>query len=102
MRTLLLVIYLTLSLTYLSSCTNTETLPVDTLKGHVGEQIKTARLNTGVSQTELATAVGLKKENIATIEQGFAVPTRDIIIEIEETLGIEIVLDNYPSNFRLK
>lgn len=76
----------------LFSCNQKETLPVKPYG--IGDQIKKARINTGVSQKDLATAIGLSKENIQTIESGVAVPTRDIIVEIEETLGVEIILDS--------
>lgn len=76
----------------LSSCGKTDSLP--TKPDDVGFQIKKARMSMDISQQDLAQAVGLSQENLATIEKGVAVPTRDIIVEIEETLGIEIILDN--------
>ncbi len=85
------IIYLFLCLFILSSCNTNESLPVK--PNGIGDQIRSARESTGVSQQELANAVGLTNEHIKTIEKGFAVPTRDIIVEIEETLGVEIILD---------
>ncbi|MGK0391310.1 MAG: ribosome-binding protein aMBF1 (putative translation factor) [Maribacter sp.] len=76
----------------MASCGKTESFP--TKPDNVGFQIKKARMSMEISQQDLAQAIGLSKENLATIEKGMAVPTRDIIVDIEETLGIEIVLDN--------
>ncbi len=64
-------------------------------EGSVGEQIKQARKDKGWSKSKLAQTVGLTAENISTIEAGKAVPTRDIISEIENELMVEIILDNY-------
>ncbi len=61
---------------------------------HIGIQIQEARDRVGISQEQLAETLGLTLNNIKTIEEGKAVPTRDIIVEIEERLGCEIVLDN--------
>ncbi len=61
---------------------------------HIGIQIQEARNKVGISQNDLAETLGLTLRHIETIERGDAVPTRDIIVEIEERLGCEIVLDN--------
>ncbi len=61
---------------------------------HIGQQIEEARHKVGISQNQLAETLGLSVANIKTIEKGDAVPTRDIIVEIEERLGCEIILDN--------
>lgn len=92
MRHYLFYLIIFIALGFSSSCNKTENLP--TTPDGIGQQIKEARMNIGVSQEELASAIGLSKENLQTIEKGVAVPTRDIIVEIEETLGIEIILDS--------
>lgn len=76
----------------LVSCGKADKFP--TQPNDVGFQIKKARMSMDISQQDLARAIGLSQESLQTIERGTAVPTRDIIVEIEETLGIEIVLDN--------
>ncbi len=59
----------------------------------VGDQIKKGRIAARLSQKALADAVGLSLYNVQTIEKGKAVPTRDIMLKIQQLLKIEIVLD---------
>jgi len=56
----------------------------------IGKQIKKARLAKKMSRVKLAAAVGLSAYNIEKIEQGKAVPTRNIIYKIEALLGCKI------------
>ncbi len=56
----------------------------------IGKQIKKARLAKKMSRATLATRVGLSVYNITKIEQGKAVPTRNIIHKIEVLLECSI------------
>lgn len=47
----------------------------------------------GMSVEDLAKALEMSNQNIESIESDKAIPTRDIIIEIQEALQTDIVLD---------
>ncbi len=72
--------------------TNTSFNSVEVI-GDVGDQIKEARVKSGISKQELATDLGLSLANIEIIESGKAVPTRDVIFKIQDRLHCEIILD---------
>ncbi len=59
----------------------------------VGTQIRKAREQKGLTQLELGKATGLSDKNVNNIESGRAMPTREIIFEIQEVLDCEIILD---------
>ncbi len=61
----------------------------------VGTQIRQARERKGFTQSELAKTLNLTDKNINNIETGHAIPTRDIIFEIQDALDCEIVLDAF-------
>ncbi len=63
-------------------------------KRTIGIQILDARLKKGISQEDLAKSIGLSKQNIATIENNRAIPTREVIISLQEALEIEFIMDN--------
>ncbi len=59
----------------------------------LGEQIKNARIKRNCSQEKLAELTGLAPENIESIETNFAVPTMDILLNIQEYLGAEFIVE---------
>lgn len=61
--------------------------------GHIGAQIRTARLHRDMSTTSLATAAGLTPLQLEKVERGYVVPTRDILLHIQLALDVELVLD---------
>ena len=64
-------------------------------KRTIGVQILDARLKKGISQEDLAKEIGLSKKNIETIETNRAIPTRDMIISLQEALSVELVIDTH-------
>ncbi len=59
----------------------------------IGEQILNARTLKGISEDELAKAVGLSKNNIISIEKNRVVPTREVITDLQSVLESEIIID---------
>jgi len=59
----------------------------------IGKQIMTARNQKGISEEELAKAIGLSKNNIISIENNRVVPTRDVITDLQKVLESEIIID---------
>ena len=57
----------------------------------LGEQIRQARLASGLSQRDLAEAAELNQDNLSLIEDGLASPTPAKIIRLQEILGVELV-----------
>lgn len=56
----------------------------------VGEQIRQARLKKGISQAEMATALGISQNAVSLIEDGFAAPIHTRHKEIEDYLQIDL------------
>lgn len=52
----------------------------------LGENIKTARENRGLSQSELAEKIGLQKQNVSAFERGVKIPSIDKLVAIADTL----------------
>ena len=63
----------------------------DLLYKIVGERIKTARLDAGLSQAELAEASGHLRTSITNIESGRQKPPLHVLYELCSHLGIEPV-----------
>ena len=65
----------------------------------VGEIIRQARKEKGMSQSELAKSAGTTKQNIANYENGRRKPRTDVLIKIAGALGINIayLLSGYMS-----
>jgi DNA-binding XRE family transcriptional regulator len=60
----------------------------------IGEQIRQARLKQNISQSQLATAVGLDAANLSLIEDGLATPIRPKIEAIQVYLQTQFTLDS--------
>ncbi|MGB1217903.1 MAG: helix-turn-helix domain-containing protein, partial [Saprospiraceae bacterium] len=58
----------------------------------LGEQIKNARIKRNCSQEKLAELTELAVDDIKNIETNFAVPTMDILLNIQEYLGTEFIM----------
>ncbi len=61
----------------------------------IGHQIRQARLRRQISQPELARMAGLKPSQIEEIEKGNVMPTRDVLMTIQQALGTEMLMDSY-------
>jgi ribosome-binding protein aMBF1 (putative translation factor) len=62
---------------------------------HISEQVKLARLERHISQKDLANKVGLTKLDIEKIEAGKVVPTRDLLVKIEQALDASLTMQGY-------
>ncbi|MBI3950815.1 MAG: helix-turn-helix transcriptional regulator [Acidobacteria bacterium] len=56
----------------------------------VGSRIRQARLQAGLTQTELAERTGIKRPNIARIESGKHCPSLDTLEKIAEALNVTV------------
>ena len=56
----------------------------------IGIKIKEARINKGLSQSELANMVYITKQSISKYENNKAVPTKSVLAKLEEALEIEL------------
>lgn len=59
---------------------------------HIGEQLAAARRAAGMTQRELADAIGTYQPNIARIERGGRLPTWHMIEAICGALKLDVVL----------
>lgn len=57
----------------------------------IGQQIKTARENLGITAVELAKRTGTERSTIARIETGRTNPTASTLKSIADALGISFV-----------
>lgn len=57
---------------------------------HISEQVKLARLERHITQKELANKIGLTRLDIEKIEAGKVVPTRELLVKIEEVLNTSL------------
>lgn len=55
-----------------------------------GEQVRRLRERTGVSQEDLAHAIGMSRRYMSGVERGEANPTLDQILRIAVGLGVEV------------
>lgn len=60
----------------------------------IGVQLRTARTKKNVSIAMLAHETGLSEETIQKIERDIVSPTRDLLMQIEDYLGEELILAN--------
>ena len=56
----------------------------------IGQQIKTARKLSGLTQTELADIVGMTRQQIGRIEKGKNSPLSPNLFKINEALNLKI------------
>lgn len=61
---------------------------------HIGMMIRDERLQQGISQKNLAEAVGLDLNTLSLIEDGLAVPVPEKVNVISAYLGKEFALDS--------
>jgi transcriptional regulator with XRE-family HTH domain len=57
---------------------------------NLGERVRKSRQALGITQQELARAIGLTAQHISAIEQNKRVPSLNIIAQIGEQLGVSI------------
>jgi transcriptional regulator with XRE-family HTH domain len=62
----------------------------------LGDAILHARLDKGLSQTELAKQVGTRQANISRIEAGNANPTLDLVHRLLEILNLTLIIAQPP------
>lgn len=61
---------------------------------HIGIQIRQERLAHGLSQQQLADAVGMTQTSLSLIEDGLATPIHTKIIAIQDYLSMTFELDD--------
>ncbi|MCH2046565.1 MAG: helix-turn-helix domain-containing protein [Saprospiraceae bacterium] len=54
----------------------------------IGEQIRAARIEKGISQEELANAIEMTQSSLSLIEDGLATPVQEKLVAIETYLGV--------------
>ena len=59
----------------------------------IGSQIREQRLSKGLSQQELADAVGITQNGLSLIEDGLATPIHTKLIAIQDYLGVTFIID---------
>lgn len=60
------------------------------------------RIVHGITQTKLATQLGLKQSAVARLELGEVTPSFDTLVRLAEGLDIELLIDINPGNRRSK
>jgi len=56
----------------------------------IGNKIKTARTNAGISQRNMATKLGLSYSTYSNYENGYSEPPMEVLIQLCDILGISI------------
>ena len=56
----------------------------------VGQQIRAARLQAGLTQEALANRCGMERPNVVRIEQGQASATLDTLFLIADAIGVDL------------
>lgn len=97
LKNLLLFAWLTL----ICACNSTKTVDSSFYKS-IGEQIRENRIEQGISQDELAEAVGLSQNSLSLIEDGLATPIHDKILDIQFYLEAEFVVEGKKIEAYLK
>jgi transcriptional regulator with XRE-family HTH domain len=57
---------------------------------HVGEAIAKTRLGKGLTQEQVAVAIGVEQETISRFERGATLPTLSRLMDIAELLGVSL------------
>ena len=60
----------------------------------VGRQIREVRIQRGLNQLQLADSVGMSQHVLSLIEDGFATPHHDKILDIQNYLDTVFILEN--------
>lgn len=68
----------------------------DSFKSYLAGRLKSQRKQAGLTQAELADAIGRTDEAISNIERGRSLPNLETLVAISQTLGIPI-RDFFPS-----
>ncbi len=61
----------------------------------ISEQIKIARLEKNISQSDLASRLGISKANLSRIENGQQMPNQKIVGKIQAELGTRLTFNGY-------
>lgn len=60
----------------------------------LAQRVKSARLDKGMTQTELASAAGISRQTVSNMERGDAAPQEAPLLRLMGILGIEILDDD--------
>jgi transcriptional regulator with XRE-family HTH domain len=73
------------------------------LRAHIGEQVRSLRIDAGISQKHLAQACGIDGAHLSRIERGLVQPSLDVLVAIGACLGADLGVRYFPgSGPRLK
>jgi transcriptional regulator with XRE-family HTH domain len=61
----------------------------------LGDQIRSKRLKAGLTQEGLARKLSVTREQLSNYENGKSAPSVNIVTEIAEALGVELVVRGY-------
>jgi ribosome-binding protein aMBF1 (putative translation factor) len=61
----------------------------------IGLQIRQARVQKNISQKALSKLSGLEKNQIEDIENGKVMPTKEVLMTIQQSLETEFLMDGY-------
>lgn len=63
-----------------------------------GERVRTEREAAGLTQAELADAIGTSQPAIARLEAGGVNPSLDTLARVAQALGLELIVEFRPSH----
>src|SRR5690348_770578 len=73
------------------------------LREHLGEQIRSLRLEAGITQVALAEACGIHPAHLSRVERGLAQPSLELLVAIGACLGADLGVRYFSgSGTRLK
>lgn len=79
---------------FFSSCTENDQKLNENFYKCVGRQIREVRIERGLNQLQLSDSVGISQHALSLIEDGFATPHHDKILDIQNFLDTVFILEN--------
>ena len=70
------------------------------LREHIGRRLRQARLDTGISQVEMAAEIGMASTYLSEVESGRHNITLDTLAGIASFLGLEVNVEFVPKRTR--
>ena len=70
------------------------------LREHIGRRLRQARLDTGISQVEMAAEIGMASTYLSEVETGKHNITLDTLAGIASFLGLEVNVEFVPKRTR--
>ena len=70
------------------------------LREHIGRRLRQARLDTGISQVEMAAEIGMASTYLSEVESGRHNITLDTLAGIASFLGLDVKVEFVPKRTR--